>query len=133
MFGSSSGVRTEEELGEKIRQGATEILIEGDLGKKVIKIKATGRVAWLIAVGAIGVAVLVVLTLPAAPAAGGGGVHFVAGVTGFAPAVAVLGMPAAMSAVAIAVAAGGVGALNTLRSYKIVEKSDSRLVLKKKC
>ena len=91
MFGNSSEVRTEEELGEKIKQGATKISIEGDLVKKIIKIKATGRVAWLIAVGAIGVAVLVVLTLPAAPAAGGGGLHFVAGVAGFAPAVAVLG------------------------------------------
>ncbi len=132
MSSSSSRVRTAEELGAKIKQGATEIEIEGDLVKRIIKIKATGRVAWLVAAGAIGVAVLVVLTAPAAPVAGGGGVHFVAGVAGFAPAVAVLGMPAAMSAVAIAVAAGGVGALNTLRSYKIVEKSDSRLVLKKK-
>ena len=39
MFGSSSEVRTEEELGEKIKQGATKISIEGDLVKKIIKIK----------------------------------------------------------------------------------------------
>ena len=38
MFGNSSEVRTEEELGEKIKQGATKISIEGDLVKKIIKI-----------------------------------------------------------------------------------------------
>lgn len=133
MFGNSATVRTEEELGGKIKENAAKITIEGDLGKKVIRIKATGSVAWLVAAGAIGVVVLVVLTSPAAPAAGGGVVHFAAGAAGLAPAVTVLGMPAAISAVAIAVAAGGGGALNTLRSYEIVEQSDNIVVLEKKC
>jgi len=50
---------------------------------------------------------------------------FIAGVT----AVTVLGSATTASAIAVAVAAGGVGVLSKLRSYKIVEKSQSRVVL----
>lgn len=46
-------------------------------------------------------------------------------------AIAVLGTGATVTAIGIAVAAGGVGALNSLRNYKL-EKRDGKTVLIKK-
>jgi hypothetical protein len=116
-------VRTEEELAEAIENGEDTIEIEGDLKEKTLKIKATGKVAWVIAIGAIGIAVTIVIIT------GGTGTP-VSGFIGVG-AVSVLGLPAAITAVSIAVAAGGVGILNKLRSYKIVENSENILILKK--
>lgn len=45
--------------------------------------------------------------------------------------IAVVYMPATIVAVTIVIAAGGVGALDILWSYEFIEKSDSRLVLKR--
>ena len=114
-------IRTEKELGEALKKEQDTIEIEGDLQKKVLKIKATGKVAWAIAIGAIGIAVVVTL------GTGGAGAP-ASGIVGLG-AVSVLGLPAALSAVSIAVAAGGVGALNSLRKYKVVSNSGGKLVL----
>ena len=65
----------------------------------------------------------------AAPATGG-----TSGIASFlvAPAaVSVLGGATTTAAIGIAVTAGGVGALNKLRKYKIVENDDNKLILKK--
>ena len=48
---------TTEELGKALKEERDEICIEGDLAQKVVKIYATGKVSWFIAVGAISVAV----------------------------------------------------------------------------
>lgn len=114
-------ISTEKELGEALKNNQDSIEIVGDLSRKVLKIKATGKVAWAIAIGAIGIAIILTVGSggTAAPAAG-----FVS-----VGAVSVLGVSAATSAVAIAIAAGGVGALNSLRQYKIVSKSDNKVVL----
>lgn len=114
-------IKTEEELGEALKNNQDEIEIEGDLTKKVLRIKATGAVAWAIAIGAIGIAVAIVI------GSGGTGAP-VSGIVGVG-AVSILGVSTASSAVLIAVAAGGVGALNSLRKYKIVSKSDNKVVL----
>ena len=126
---SSARVRTEKELGEALKEEKDTIEIEGDLRRKVIKIKATGKVAWVVAIGAIGVAVVATLAivptggtsapatgvlLPAAIAFGGG----------------IGGISVACTAVSIAVAAGGVGALNTLHEYDLSEK-DGVVILKR--
>ena len=126
MSDNSDIVRTIKELVEQLLKGAIEIEIEGGLTKKVVRIKATGIPAWIVAYSAVGVAVLAVAAAPAAPPAAA----FAA--AGAAPAAAILGVPAAIAAVSMAVSAGGVGILNKLREYEIVEKSDSRLVLRKK-
>lgn len=116
-------ISNEEELGAALKRGSDTIEIEGDLMKKVLRIKATGTVSWAIAIGAIGVA--------AAIAIGSGGIGAaVAGAFGVS-AVSILGYSAAVSALSIAIEAGGVGALNSLRSYKVASKSDCRLVLKR--
>lgn len=112
--------KTEKELGEAIKNGETYIEIEGDLSKKVFRIKATGKVAWAVAVGALIVALASVVAPPAAPAA----------LAFAAPAIAVLGMPAALAALLIAVAGGGIGTLNKLRDYKIKE-ADGKTILYK--
>ena len=116
-------VRTEEELAEAIENGEDTIEIEGGLKEGILKIKATGKVAWVVAIGAIGVAVTIVITT------GGTGAP-ASGIIGIG-AVSVLGLPAAISAVGIAVAAGGVGALNKLRNYKIIENNEDILILRK--
>ena len=119
-------VNDSKELGKALKNNEDEIIIEGDLITKVIKIKATGKVAWAVAVGAIGVAVVAVI---AAPATGG-----TSGIASFAvapAAVSVLGATTTTAAIGIAVAAGGVGGLNKLREYKIVKNDDNKLILKK--
>lgn len=114
-------VRTEKELGEALKNDQDTIEVEGDLQNKVLRIKATGTVAWVIAIGAIGIAVAITLST------GGAGAP-VSGAVGVG-AVTVLGLPAALSAVNIAVAASGVGALNSLRRYKVVSNTGGKLVL----
>jgi len=117
-------VASESDLGDALKSNADTIVIEGDLVKKVIRIRATGKIAWVIAIAAIAIAVGIAIAsggagAPAAVAVGGG-------------AIGILGLPTALAAVAIAVAAGGVGALNRLRTYKQIERTGDRLVLKRK-
>lgn len=111
-------VDNEQKLADAIKNGEDTIEIEGDLKEKVVRIKATGKVAWAVAIGAIGIAVCLILL---APPTGGTTAGFV-GIAAPA-AVAILGGPATLSCIAIAIAAGGVGVLNKLRSYKLVEEN----------
>ena len=123
-------VTTSKELGQAIKEEKDTIIVEGDLTKKVVRIKATGKVAWGVAAAALGIGVFAIVhtphaTVATAPAGGvGGAISFTAG--------AILG-PAAITALTVAVAAGGIGALKTLREkYKIQSKEDKKLVLKRK-
>ena len=120
-------IRTEEELGEALKQGVDTIEIEGDLANKTIRIRATGSVAWIIAVGAIGVAVYALLAAPATA----GSSALISGF-GASAAVGVLGASVTTAAISIAVAAGGVGALTSLRSYKEVSRTNNSLILRKR-
>lgn len=113
-------------LGKALKDNKDEIIIEGDLKNKVLRIKATGKVAWAIAIGAIGVAVVaILLTIET------GGTSSIAAAAVAPAAVSVLGVETTIAAIGIAVVAGGVGALNKLRKYKIVENDDKKLILKK--
>jgi len=116
-------IKTEEELAGAINNEEDTIEIEGDLKNKVLKIKATGKVAWVIAIGAIAIALPIAI--------GSGGVA--APVSGFVGigAVSILGLSATTSAVVLSVAAGGIGALKKLRAYKIVENNEDTLKLKR--
>lgn len=124
-------VTTEKELGEALKRGESRIEVECDLVKRIIKIKAVGNAAWAICIGAIGVAAVcgaVIITsagTATAPSA------FVA-----APALVTvssfLGVPTAISAIGIAIAGGGVGALNKLRGYRVEKVSDEKIILHKK-
>lgn len=120
-------VRTHKDLADAIERGEDFIEVEGDLAKKVIRIRATGKVAWAVAIGAVGVAVAAtILAIPT-----GGASEGVAGLVAPA-ALVVLGGPATYAAIAIAVCAGGVGVLTRLRGYKEVSRSDERLVLERR-
>jgi len=127
-------VSTAAALGAALKEEQDEIEIEGDLVRRIIRIKATGNVAWAVAIGAIAVAVVALLAAPAT-----GGTSVPAGMAALAPAavaleggaIALEGMVVATCAVAIAIAAGGIGALNSLRKYKMTKLPDGRLLLKK--
>lgn len=124
-------VRTEAELGEALKNNEESIEIEGDLARKTFKIRATGNVAWAVCIGAIGIATYSVI---ATVGTGGTSAPVTATTAGFTAATAttVLGGAVTYSAIAIAVAAGGVGALNKLRKYKQVSYENSRLILRRK-
>lgn len=131
-----SKVDNADALKNAMNSGESTIEIVGDLAKKVIRIKATGKVAWAIAFAAIGLATLAIITaLPAAVATGGAAAPIEGVVAGFAfaPAVAAIGFDVAVMAVGLAVAAGGVGILTRLRSdYRIAEQAPERVLLIKK-
>ena len=131
-------VKTPKELGQAIKNEQSTIVIEGDLTQKVIRIKATGKVAWGVAIGAVGIAVYCTLATPAAtvasaPVAGAGGaITFTGAAAATATAATVLGISAPI-AIAIAVAAGGVGALTSLRDkYKIEKINKNKAILHRK-
>jgi len=126
---------TEKELAEAIRNEENEIVIEGDLSNKVIRIKATGAVAWGACV--VGIGAVVALTI-ATVGSGGTATPITLPILGTtllttAPiAVTTMGLPAAVSAVGIAVAGGGVGILNQLRDYKMVRIGKGKVILYRK-
>lgn len=111
---------TEKELAEAIESGASSIEIYGDLARHIIGIKATGQVAWLVAVGAIGFAAALLFKISPGTIA-----KYAAGAVG------ILGLSATATAISIAVAAGGVGILNSLRDYNMEKISDTHVKLTK--
>lgn len=124
-------VRTEAELGEALKNNEETIEIEGDLANKTFKIRATGNVAWAVCIGAIGIATYSVIATVGTGGASAPVTATTAGITA-ATATTFLGGAVTYSAIAIAVASGGVGALNKLRKYKQVSYENSRLTLRRK-
>lgn len=120
-------MRDEKELGKALKEKQDRIEIEGDLVNKVFKIKITGKVAWGVCIGAIAVAVGWCVT---------GGVVLpgsaVAALPVLAGPIAILGTGPAVSAVLIAAAAGGVGALNSLRDYDLERISNTKAILRRR-
>ena len=122
---------TEKELGEALKNNQDTIEIEGDLANKVIRIKATGAVAWGVCIGCVAVAVtFIVVTF------GSGGttapVTVPTAAVSLGAAAAVWGLPTALAATGIAAAGGGVIVLNKLRKYRLEKKSDTKIVLHRK-
>lgn len=125
----------EKDLSEALKNDKDTIEIEGALADKVIRIKATGSVAWAIAIGSIAVGLAAILVT-----AGTGGTTapatIPAGTLAAAGSVAILGTPVTISLIGIAVAAGGVNAgiarLNKLRNYKIKSKTKNKVILVRK-
>lgn len=120
-------IHTEKELAAALKGNQDTIEIEGDLAKKVIRIKATGRIVWGVVISCLAVSVVAIL---ATPATGGASnvAHFVASpvvISGLG------GVGTASTAIGIAVAAGGVFALKRLRKYKIDKKSPTHIVLRR--
>lgn len=132
-------VTTSSELGKAIKRNESTIIIEGDLVNKVVRIKLIGPIAWTVAIGALGTAVYLYSATPAttaasAPVGGAGGVISFGAASGAAAVAATtMGVGATSVAIGVAIAAGGVAAVTALRNkYRIQERSNNRLVLKKK-
>lgn len=152
-------VQNEAELASALKRHESIIIVEGDLVQKVVRIKATGKLAWTIALGGIAIAGYAAYLSSAAigggaaatgaaatgaaatGAAATGAISFGSAILPVAAPVAVgagaagaatlsiLGIPATIAAISIAVAAGGTKILGDLRSYKIKERSSQRIVL----
>lgn len=121
-------VTTEEELTNAIKNNEDTIEIEGDLSKKAIRIKATGKVAWVVAIASTIVAVIGILLITTS-----GGKNLIALGSGTG-AVSILGSNTTIGVIiiAIAVAGAGIGILNKLRKYRIEKVSEKRIILHKK-
>ena len=120
-------VANTKELGEALKNQVETIEIEGDLAKKVFRIRVTGKVTWPIAIAAvslaIGCGVATLMSGPAAPATASGAI------VGGTLAAGGFGT-ATMTAIAIA-SVGGVVALRNLRKYRITKHTDGQLVLER--
>lgn len=119
------------ELARAIKEGQDEIEIEYDLKKHVMRIKATGKVAWGVALGA-----MTAVVISALAEIGSGGVATPVSALVATPAVAgavgVLGIDATTAAIIMAITAGGVGVLNKLRKYDVEEISETKAILRRK-
>lgn len=128
-------VNNERDLANAIKNNQDEIIIEGDLSKKVIRIVTTGKVSWVIAIGAVSVAVIVALKTPVI-AAGGAPALAMEGIiatTSAGAAVSIWGITTTIAAISICVAGGSISILKKLYGgYKIVSKRDGYVKLKKK-
>lgn len=121
---------TEKELGEALKNGKDTIEIEGDLCKKIFKIKATGKVAWGVCIGCI----VVACTMAVVTLSSGGTAAPITGPTAavtLGAAASVWGLPTAITATGIAMAGGGVASLKKLRKYRIEKISDTKIILHK--
>lgn len=128
----SNVINNSKDLGKALKNDQDEIEITADLHNRIVKVKATGKIAWAIAIGAIGVAVVSALSAP--PSAGASSpVAVPAGFTGGGVAVTILGLSTTKAAISIAVAGGGVGVLTSLRNkYNMKKLPNGNYLLRKK-
>lgn len=129
-------VTTAADLGKAIKNGENEIAIEGDLAQKVIRIKATGNVAWAIALGAVTIGIAAVLASPGVVTGPAGivveGTLVTLATTTCAAAVAIWGVKTTVAAISIGVGGQNVKALRKLKdNYEITQKGSSKVIIRK--
>ena len=117
-------VENEKELGKALKNDEEEIELEGILAKKIKKIYQLDQAAWGLCLICLAIAVT---TLLAAPAPSGISVAFT--LAAETPAVAVIGLPSAVTAILAAAAGGGVGVLVKLRKRKMQQLKNGHIVL----
>ena len=132
-------VANEKELAYALKNQEDKIEVECDLKEKVLRIKAEGGVAWAVCAGAIAIAITsITVGSTATVATGGAATPAAFGAQAFitAPAattaVSILGLPTTITAIGIALAGGGIGALNQLRDYRMVNVSEHKAILYRK-
>lgn len=106
-------IRTEKQLWEALKEKADTILIEGDLIRKVLRLRMLGGFAWFVAAGMLAIWVIIL-------SIASGGTD--------SPAPHMVGYAAMGSGTAIGAFAAST---NRLRRYKECERSDDRLILKR--
>ena len=127
---AKKSVKKRQELVQAVNDEIDIIYVKDpELARTVLRIKATGTVAWIVAIGAIATAVGSAI---ATAGSGGTSVPVTApvGLAATATATGILG-PAALSAIGIAVASGGVAVLNKLRGYSAEEAGSDGVILRK--
>lgn len=120
---------TEKELAEALKKNPDTIEIEGDLARKVIKIKTTGAVAWGVCVAAV-LCCVISVTATVASAGTTAPATTIPTTLSLGVAATTWGVPTATTAVSIAIA-GGIRSLDKLRKYKLTKISDERIRLTK--
>lgn len=120
-------ITDEKELSKALQDGIDSIEIEGNLKDKVLRIKASGKVAWVIALGAIAIAVIVALSNTLANIGEANKVLMES--PDSAPH---LWLGGVWILVGIAVVAIIVAMLNKFRGYKLEKVSNTRIILRKK-
>lgn len=119
--------RNKSELAEAIKKDAKDIvIIDADLKRHVLRISATGKIAWAVAIGAIGVAIVTAVMAP-----GPGTVAGPMAMSLTAATVTPLGIGTTQFAIAMAMTAGSVGVLNKLRKYTITKNKNGSIRLTK--
>lgn len=120
-------ITDEKELSKALQDGIDSIEIEGNLKDKVLRIKASGKVAWVIALGAIAIAVIVALSNTLANIGEANKVLMES--PDSAPH---LWLGGVWILVGIAVVAITLAMLNKFRGYKLEKVSNTRIILRKK-
>lgn len=120
-------ITDEKELSKALQDGIDSIEIEGNLKDKVLRIKASGKVAWVIALGAIAIAVIVALSNTLANISGANKVLMES--PDSAP---YLWLGGVWILAGIAVVAITLAMLNKFRGYKLEKVSNTRIILRKK-
>ncbi|WP_293986370.1 hypothetical protein [uncultured Megasphaera sp.] len=120
-------VKTPEELGKKLKNNESVIIIEGDLRNQVLRIKAVGKISWVVAIGAIALAVAFVLN-----SNGEKTINHALALVPVASAIPIFGgIATTVAAISIASAAGSAFVLSKLRDYDILSDTGERIILKK--
>lgn len=122
-------VNNEEDLGKAINSNTDEIIIKGDLAKKIIIIKTKGKLAWFLALSFVAIVIIVVAKSdkPSVVAVD----NYVAKVA-TSSAVSIWGIAATVTAVCICLSTKSVTTLKELRNnYEIVEKCNDFLRLRR--
>lgn len=129
MSGKRKICKSYKEVSDEIKKNADEILIEADAGKHILRIKATGTVAWGVCLASLGFAIAAILAAPVAVKADPivGGAQFVSGAASSVVATSILGT-SAVPAITLAVAAGGVGVLTKIRDKYVVTENNKEFV-----
>ncbi|MFT4105537.1 MAG: hypothetical protein QM657_07250 [Lacrimispora sp.] len=118
-------VHNEEEFGEALREGRDKIEIEGDLASKVKKLYKINLALWNFCLVCLAVTIIALMQIPIT----GGSSTAVSLVAG-TPLAAIVGTKAAVSAVMIAVAGGGIQVLYKLRrDYRMLNEKDGRVII----
>ena len=131
-------VKNKKDLADAIAAKESTIEIEGNLAKRVIRIKATGPVAWGIAIGAIGIAAFSVHKLTSSQTASSElkAAYAVSSVASFAVGAVTatsLGFSTTAFAVGLAIASGGTAILTSIYSdYDIADRTSNSITLNRK-
>ena len=118
-------VRDEEEFGQAVREGKDRIELEGDLAAKVKKLYKLNITLWSFCLACLAVAIIALMQVPIT-----GGTSGIVSLVAGTPAAAILGTEAAVTAVMIGVAGGGIGVLKKLRrDYRIAAGKAGRIIV----